>query len=332
MNGARHLSIWIITLVISSGLLLASCASDQTQTNPDARAGVPIDFNDEGDIRISDPGVTPADLYDTNPDDYEPDDTRADAKPLQIDSPPQNHTIHADDDEDWYQISSSDKAYLIIGATGPIKIEDDGASDERYPPGSRAMLMQTIWYVLPGDRYVRISNLSDSPIVYRLSAVSKLPLIDRGIETAHDAAFEYIYAVAEGDRKTLFKTTRKRITKDQATSLRKKLFGQAEPIDIDIHRGVSDGSWESEYDLVQKMLLGSLENQQFYAFIVTCEKKDGFYLVASARRHRMTLSKKEKARLTQEEMVDDQECMRCHGGPETGTCTRKEPLDIGTIW
>ncbi len=265
--------------------------------NAESTSAAPITYNDEGDIRKSDTSVTPTDLSASGRDIHEPDNNRGEARLIRMDSAPQDHTLPTRDDEDWYQIKYSDgPGYIRIGATGPIRLED---FDEQGtpnllsgsdPPGPGATLIEDV-HILPHDLrkgrksetlYIKIQSLSDDPIAYRLSVVSELPLHDIGAPTPEIAADEYLSSIASGNLRTLFEMTRSQITTDQATALRENLFGQTKPFQPDNGFGPWPGEG-SKLKLVQRVIGGSLEAKQVYSFVVTCQKKNGLYLVVSAR-------------------------------------------------
>ncbi len=260
---------------------------------------VPID-NEAGDIRESDPGVTPTDLSFQGADSFEPDDTSATARVIRIDSAPEDRTLYSRQDKDWLHIMCKDgPGYLRIGATGPIGIDYYGEEGESFKevecsgPVSRAVLTEDV-DVLPYDLvkgwgqagyYFRIRNLSDKPVIYRLSAISELPDRDVGMESAQLAAEHYIFSIAEGDLRHYFEATRSHVTAVQITSLRKDLFKKTEPFRFDL--GCRYPGWDDpesfENRPVQRMIWASTEDYKGYALEVICQKKDNLWLAVSAR-------------------------------------------------
>ncbi len=261
---------------------------------------VPIEYNDDGDIRESDPGVTPADLSFQGADSFEPDDTSVTARAIRIGSAPEDHTLQSRQDKDWFHVMCKDgPGYLRIGATEPIGLDYYDEEGEHMSlvewsaPGSGAVLAEDI-SILPYDLvkgwgqagyYFRIRNLSDKPVIYRLSAASELPDRDVGMESAQLAAERYIFSIAEGDLRQFFEATRSHVTTAQITSLREDLFKKTELFRLDL--GCNYPGWDDpesfENRPVQRMIWASTEDQKGYALEVTCQKKDNLWLAVSAR-------------------------------------------------
>lgn len=251
----------------------------------------------EHGIRMSDPGVTPANLSFHGVDTYEPDDTSATARLLRLGAAPEDHTLHSRQDEDWYYVRDSDgPGYLRIGATGPIGVDghgQQGPGDDHPAPGSGATLVQII-DVLPYDGRInsgrkgyhyRVRNLSNNPIAYRVSAVSELPLSEVGVPTAQIAAEHYVSAISEGNSRDFFEMTRSHVSTRRISALRQALFGRTEPFFLANEYGSPGFGYSEKYENrpVQRMIWATEGNQSAYALEVTCKKEDGLWLAVAAR-------------------------------------------------
>jgi len=252
-------------------------------------SAAPMSRRDSSGLTESDPAVTPADLSASGADAYEPDNTRATARLMQIGSAPEDHTLNSARDEDWYHIMVSDgPGYLRIGATGAFGFDEYGENGEKAASGRDdaprpgAKLAEQV-LILPyehwkGHRqksyYIRISNVGNGPIVYRLSAISELPAFDMGALSAELASEDYITAVAEGDLRTVLNMTRSQTTTEQVTGLRENLFNRTEPLWLDavVHYPVSHNmvrdAGRYENSPIQRVIWTSSEAGTAYALEV----------------------------------------------------------------
>ncbi|MBU5614201.1 hypothetical protein [Geomonas azotofigens] len=206
----------------------------------------------------------------------------------------------------WYVVAAGDgPGYIRIGATGPLLIEDaielpgreaGPWSRKSVSPRNGAQLVETsmisitdLARIRKAPRgFIRLSTDSTTPVAFRISFVSELP--ESRIGSAYgpgSAASQYITALANGGPlNDLYRTTRIRYTKEQATALREKLFGKPGPAvqffrvhqkDPSLDPNVSDGL------PVQHMILSD-DQSRHWAFLITCEQRDGLWVVVDARK------------------------------------------------
>lgn len=308
-----------VTTLIVSIFVLSSALQAFAATSWWSEAGIRIKADD---------AVTPADLSGKAPDAFEPDDTHQTAKPLRIGAEPQDRVI-VEGDEDWYILEAEDGlGYIRIGATGPIIVEEGsyrpgensflGGSYTGYDgPQKGADLMETAkrsitenavnWDVKQVQ--LRISTKSTTPIAYKISFVSELP--ENRVGGAYGpgiVAWSYIKAVAEGDLKELYRSTRVKFTADEATELREELFGLREKLP---RRGFTIHTKDRSADPniteklpVQHIIISdedTVTEGRHWAFVIDCEEKDGLWLAAKAKRD-PELSNEEIAKIVRRDM------------------------------
>ncbi|WP_224984599.1 hypothetical protein [Geomonas agri] len=209
----------------------------------------------------------------------------------------------------WYAVAAEDgPGYIRIGATGPLLIEDaielPGQVPAAFGPWSRksvapqrgAALIETsmisvtdLARIRKAQRgLIRISTESTTPVAYRISFVSELP--ESRIGSAYgpgSAANQYILALANGGPLTdLYRTTRIRYTRERAVALREQLFGKGDASsqffrvhqkDLSLDPNVSDG-------LPAQHIILSDDQSRHWAFLITCEQRDGLWVVVDARK------------------------------------------------
>lgn len=207
----------------------------------------------------------------------------------------------------WYVVAAADgPGYIRIGSTGPLLIEDAvevlGKEAAAQGPWSRksvspqngAKLIETsmisitdLARIRKAQRgLIRISTESTTPVAYRISFVSELP--ESRIGSAYgpgSAANQYILALANGGPLTdLYRTTRIRYTKERALALREQLFGRGGSQFFRVHQkdpsldpNVSDGL------PIQHIILSD-DQSRHWAFQITCEQRDGLWVVVDARK------------------------------------------------
>lgn len=292
---------------IVRGIIVALLVSSLVFLSASPAFAVTAWWEEPGMVVEADAAVTPADLSGRTPDAFEPDDSLKLAKPLRIDGELQDRVV-VQGDEDWFVLRAADgPGYIRIGATGPIQVSaapgDDfggGVFEAEYDgPQQGADLLETSLRSiterainLDVDRaHMRITTSSRTPIAYRISFVSELP--ENRVGGAYGpgiAAQNYITAVAEGNLTTLYRTTRTRYTEQEATALREQLFGARDVFENGFWFHMQDPSADVNVlgELpVQRIILSdedSPDEGRHWAFVITCEQRDGLWLVNDARR------------------------------------------------
>ncbi|GFO62900.1 hypothetical protein [Geomonas paludis] len=211
--------------------------------------------------------------------------------------------------KNWYVVAAEDgPGYIRIGSTGPLLIEDavelpgkDAAavgpwSRKSVAPQHGAQLIETSMISITDlarirkarRGLIRISTESTTPVAHRISFVAELP--QSRIGSAYgpgSAANQYILALANGGPLTdLYRTTRIRYSRERAMALRDQLFGKGGAAsqffrvhqkDLSLDPNVSDGL------PVQHIILSD-DQSRHWAFLITCEQRDGLWVVVDARR------------------------------------------------
>jgi hypothetical protein len=255
-------------------------------------------------VRTADAAVVPGNIGVVGPDGYEPNDDAGRATPLRLGAPPQDHTIHAGE-QDWYRLWTADgTGYVRIGSTGRLSVSSllrptDESDDvtELNGPGFDADLTEA--RIRPGidvavqqgadGYYLLVETPSAETIDYRISLVDQLPEDLIGATTPGHAAGDYLGSLLDGDVVTMYATSGIRLLPGQADALREQLFGRRDPAvrDIVIH-GSPKYTEEEEFDSpVQHVIISHLnspEDLRAWAFVVTCKKGYPRWVVTGVRR------------------------------------------------
>lgn len=233
--------------------------------------------------------------------------TLSTARPLRVGAAPLDGVIVAGA-ESWYVLVTEDgPGYIRIGSTGPLLIEDttevsarDSApgawSRKSVAPKNDAKLIETSMISVTDvarirqvkRAFIRLSTSSATPVAYRMSFVSELP--ENRVGSAYGpavAANQYILALAnQGPLNDLYRTSRIRYTKEQAIALREKLFGKTDPPSqfFNLHEKEAFADPNVTEALPVQHIILSDDQSRHWAFVVTCEQRDGLWVVTDARR------------------------------------------------
>lgn len=269
----------------------------------------------------ADDAITPADLTGATPDAFEPDDTLASAVPLPVGSAPVDRVVVAGDEDHFVLLAADGPGYIRIGTTAPIDINqgtgdsaDNGISTTDFEPQDEGVDLLEMSLTSTTDMaanqgveraYIRITTKSKTPVAYRISFVSELPLSRVGGAYGPGVlAQEYLHAVAVGDSTAIFRATRTRLTTDAVTDLRYKLFRTRSVFEVGLseHWVDPDPDIDALQSLPVQHLIRSDESSvgegRHWAFVVTCELRDGLWLVTDVRRD-PDLTDEEIARIVQ---------------------------------
>ncbi|MBJ6749229.1 hypothetical protein [Geomonas anaerohicana] len=209
----------------------------------------------------------------------------------------------------WFAVAAEDgPGYIRIGSAGPLLVEDavelPGKEAAAPGPWSRksvapqhgARLIETSMISITDlarirkarRGLIRLSTESTTPVAYRISFVAELP--ESRIGSAYgpgSAANQYLLALANGGPLTdLYRTTRIRYSREGAMALREQLFGKGDAAsqffrvhqkDPALDPNVSDG-------LPLQHIILSDDLGRHWAFLITCEQRDGLWVVVDARK------------------------------------------------
>lgn len=249
-------------------------------------------------------------ISETPPNPNRWDNTMETADPLRVGDKPFDRAISTGD-QNWFLLDANDgPGYIRIGATGPInfmtssrgpdKDLQGGMTGSFDGPSEGAALLETSITSITElaairrhkQAYMKISTSSPTPVSYRISFVSELP--ENRVGCAYGpgvAADQYIMALArESSLSDLYRTTRIRYTKEQAMALREKLFGTTRHLGLSLQKHMKDLSADVNAIgtlPIQHIILTddeSMKEGTGWAFVVTCEQRDGLWLVSDARR------------------------------------------------
>jgi hypothetical protein len=259
----------------------------------------------------ADEAIIPVSLInETPPNPKRWDNTMDTADTLRIGDKPFDRVISIGD-QNWFLLEANDgPGYIRIGATGPINFTtaslgpnkglQGGMSGSFDGPSEGAALLETSITSITElaairrhkQAYMKISTSSPTPVSYRISFVSELP--ENRVGCAYGpgvAANQYIMALArESSLSNLYRTTRIRYTKEQAMALREKLFGTKRHLGLSLQMHSKDPS--ADINAIGKLPIQhiiltddeSMKEGKAWAFVVTCEQRDGLWLVTDASR------------------------------------------------
>lgn len=238
-------------------------------------------------------------------DDFEPNDRQSDAKPLRVNTEPQDHVL-TPGDQDWFLLFAGDgPGYIRIGVDGPLTIKaapgDDfsNAGLSEFDGPTESELVETSeWSVTEQalnwgveSAIMQITSSSTKPVRYRISFVSELP--ENRVGSAYGpgvAAEAFVTALGEGDLTTLYRMSRTHFTTEQADALRQSTFGSKTAIKDGWGLHMKDPNADVDalgYLPRQQVILSAVEepgDMRQWAFRVDCVQRDGLWLVDSVER------------------------------------------------